>query len=1075
MNLQLTKKFSLSLFLLLVITVGGFAQARSVTGQVTDPDGKPVAGVTVVVKGTAGNVITDKEGRYRVMATPEQSIVFSSIGFNTKEVKIGDHPTVEVSLTRSDAQLDDVIVVGYGSQKKAHLTAAVSTIKTKEIEDLPVGNLGASLAGRVLGLSVSGGTQRPGTRAVLTVRNPITATKDGGGIQPLYVIDGMIQVTGDGKNDDTQFNNLDPSEVESVTVLKDAAAAIYGSRAATGVIIVTTKRGKSGAPKFTYSGSYAVNDETYRTKMLSAYDYARYYNIMNGPNGQNYTGTSPQDYFFSDDELERFKTTNYDWLDPVWKQGHTQRHTVGVSGGNDRATYFANASYYKQDGNIGFVDYKKYTLRAGSDITVASGLKTGITVAGNFDDLNRTFNKVNSEDVDDDYRNLLVAPRYIPPVINNLPVKLPSASNDKLGAYNFYELNRLRNITETKNRTLMLNLYAEYELPWVKGLKAKVTYARNFNTSNGTQVGTKYTLYDYNLTGTNQHIYDDGATVKSSAVYQNGNRLYYSDVNGEMVQTNFYLTYARTFGRHNISALVTAEKGEAYSTEADVWKADPVLSTTGQFSSAFGAIDAKTLGSESGTLGYIGRLNYAFADKYLFEFLFRTDASTHFAPENYWGRFYSLSGGWVISNETFWNSNAVNYLKIRASWGLLGKDDTQAWQWRQRYTFQNGKGLVLGGQDANGTTTGMKMEASPNPDAHWSSDDKKNLGIDARFLNNRLSLTLEGFFNHSTQMLINRTASIPLTVGGTVAAENWARMNAFGYEIGLGYNDRVGRDFTYGANVNFVWSDNKWLRGDFTDISMQSPWNQRNGGSSDVGQWGYDVLGMFHNQDEIDAYVNKEGIKSVNLDKDNPVLAKNLKPGMLYYRDVRGPLQADGTFAAPDGIIDANDQVQLSKKASNHYGFGVTLKAGYKGITLDAVITGSFGGWNEVDGTARKAMKTSTRQNYQSRPEIWNNIYDPVLNPTGSMPNPYWQAISLDPSSTFWQVSATQVALKNINLGYSIPKKYVDRIRLSSARVVLTALNPFILYNPYSWKGPDGAYDIYPNLKTYSLGVNLGF
>jgi TonB-dependent SusC/RagA subfamily outer membrane receptor len=215
-------------------------------------------GVTVTVKGTAGNVITDANGKYKVMATPDQTIVFSFVGLGTKEIKVGDHPTINTTLTAADNSMDDVIVVGYASQKKTHLTGAVSTLKMKEVEDLPVGNLGAALQGRILGLGVSGGTDRPGSRATLTVRNPISVSKDANGVGPLYVIDGVIQVTSQGYNDNTQFNNLDPSEVESISVLKDAAAAIYGSRAATGVVIVTTKRGKSGAPKLTYSGQYAT-------------------------------------------------------------------------------------------------------------------------------------------------------------------------------------------------------------------------------------------------------------------------------------------------------------------------------------------------------------------------------------------------------------------------------------------------------------------------------------------------------------------------------------------------------------------------------------------------------------------------------------------------------------------------------------------------------------------------------------------------------------------------------------------------------------------------------------------------
>jgi TonB-linked SusC/RagA family outer membrane protein len=581
-------------------------------------------------------------------------------------------------------------------------------------------------------------------------------------------------------------------------------------------------------------------------------------------------------------------------------------------------------------------------------------------------------------------------------------------------------------------------------------------------------------LYNFNTLGTNGHIYDQyGVTpITPGTVYQNGNRLYYSSTEGQSNQLNFNLSYAQTFGEHSVSALVAVERGEAESRQADVWKENPVLSTNGQFASAFGAIDGKTVGQESGTLGYIGRLNYAYANKYLFEFLFRTDASTHFAPENYWGRFYSISSGWVISNENFFNSDKINFLKLRYSVGFLGKDDTKAWQWRQRYTYQNGKGAVFGG-NAN-TSTGIKMEQSPNRNARWSNDWKNNVGIDARFMNNRLAATVEGFYNKGTNLLIELTQGAPLTVGGSIAAENYAAMNFYGYEIGLGWNDHLGRDFSYGIDARFTWYDNKWIKGNFNDVESLKPWVAKAGKSSDIGVWGYDVLGMFKDQAEIDAYVSKYGIKAVAIDDEDPVTAQKLKPGMLYYRDVRGAMHADGTFDGPDGIINENDQIQLAKKAENHYGLGFTLKAGYKGLALDVVVAGSFGGWAEIDGDAREKMDNKISNGYYSRPAIWGNIYDPVLNPTGNMPNPNWQSVSLTPTSNFWKVSAFRMGVRNVNLNYTIPKKIVSLARMNSARVAFTILNPMYLFNPYSYKAPDGSYDTYPNLRTYSLGVNLG-
>ncbi|HYH57209.1 MAG TPA: hypothetical protein VD772_11385, partial [Anseongella sp.] len=360
--------------------------------------------------------------------------------------------------------------------------------------------------------------------------------------------------------------------------------------------------------------------------------------------------------------------------------------------------------------------------------------------------------------------------------------------------------------------------------------------------------------------------------------------------------------------------------------------------------------------------------------------------------------------------------------------GLLGKDDLQPWRWRQRYTFQNGKGAVFG-EGGNPAGIGMKMESSANRNATWSDDFKQNLGIDARFLDSRLSVTLEGFYNKATNMLLERTANLPISIGGTVASENYGEADFFGYEIGLGWDGSAGNDFTYGVSTRFSWADNKIKKGNFNDIDILYPWNARPGESSDNGQWGFDYMGMFKSQADIDSYVSQYNITSVAACEDcDPILAEDLKPGMLYYRDVRGQLQEDGTFAPPDGVIDNNDQVQLSKKASNHYGFGITLRAGYKGFNFEAVLAGSFGGWSEMD--ARNALESEIPDLFRSGPAYWGDIYDPELNPDGKYPNPYWEDVSLSPLSSFWGVDSFRMRVRNFSLSYTLPREVLDRLSI---------------------------------------------
>lgn len=1056
------KRLLVMLFLAVMIPGSLLAQV-TVKGRITDSKtAAPLAGATVRVKNDKASTTSDANGDFSIQAPSSESVItITYVGYQVYEVKAGDG-NLSVSLVNLQTGLDEVVVVGYGAQKKAHLTGAVETIKMKEVEDLPVGNLGAALAGRVLGLNVSGGTARPGSQAQLTIRNPYSLAKDGGNTFPLFVIDGVIQVDSRGANDPTLFNSLDPSEVESVTILKDAAAAVYGSRGANGAILVTTKRGAAGKTRITYNGSYAINDEAYRTKMMNAYELARYVNIMNGPYGDNQTPGDAQ-YFFSDDELEHFKTINHNWLDQAWKSSYNTRHGFNLSGGSDKTSYFANVSYYTQNGNLGKLEYGKWTYRAGLDAEVASGLKAGLQVSGNHQNTLKVNSKVGGENAENDYRNLLRTPWYIPPYVDGRPVKLPGGTNNT-AAYHFFELNRLNNYMDQEGSTLTMNLNLEYQVPFVPGLSVRGSYGRNATSSHDARIGSRFTLYRFTMEGDNGHIWD-GATVSDSLKLNNDNSVRFFNIRSKLTQANFSASYNRQFGDHNISAYFGIERSESSSSQEDVSKENPTSFTNGQFNTAFGAIDGRTFAYETGNLGYIGRVNYNYAGRYLGEFLFRSDASTKFAPENYWGRFYSLSAGWVISEEKFFNVRGVDFLKFRYSVGLLGKDDTRPWQWRQRYTPQNGQGGAYG-PDNTPAEVGLRMEVSPNPDVTWSDDLKQNFGIDARFLNNRLSATVELFYSKGTNLLIERTGIVPITVGGSLAAQNYGAIDAFGYELALGWKGNIGKDFTYGIDTRFAWSDNKVKQGDFNEIEIQRPWNKQPGQSDDNGQWGYDALGMFRTQADIDAYISKHGVTSMfNVD------AVDFKPGMLYYRDVRGPIQPDGSFAPPDGIIDEFDQIQLSKKKSNHYGFGVTLRAAYKGIGFDCVIGGSFGGWAEID--SRQALESRIADLFQNIPNYWADIYDPELNPNGSLPNPYWEDVSLKPVSNFWRVSSFRLRVINANLNYSVPKKITDFLKITNARVVVTALNPLNLYNPFSYKDPDGAWDVYPALRTISFGLNV--
>lgn len=1116
------KAISNALFLLLfsVVSLSGFSQAggkKVVSGTVLDKSSVPLPGVNVIEKGTNNGAVTDFDGNYSISVNEGSTIVFTFIGMKTAEKVVGDQTTINVTLQEDTESLNEVIVVGYGAQKREAVTGAVESIKGEEIEDLPVGNLASALVGRVLGVSVSGGQSRPGAPAQITIRNPVSGNniraKDMFATDPLYVIDGVVQIDPNtGQSDPTRFNNLDASEVESISFLKDASAAIYGSRAAQGVVLVTTKQGKKGPAKFSYSGNFSVSDETYRHEMLNAYDFARVTNIINGPNGLGATydpadpnpGATNDGVFFSPAELEFFKTNSYNALDQYWSSASTQRHNLNVSGGSEDATYFGGISYYTQDGNLGTLNYDRWSFRAGSNINLAKGFKADFQVSGYFTDESKTTSKVGSENVENDFRQLQNRAPYLPMYINGLPAVQNGSLAADLSGYHYGEIQRLQNLAVNTDHNVAVNLNVEYEVPFIKGLKLKANYARQMAAGGGNQIGGKFYLYDFyganpdadtsgpnNGFGQTYIYYRDGSgplgvnDVKSEYLVENGDRLLLDNTRSQNEQIRFQTSFDRDFGKHSVSALFAVERAERYQTKERIIKSGVPDWADGMLWQATGTLDEQNTYNwkyESGDLGLIGRLNYNYDGKYYAELLFRSDVSAKFAPENYWGNFYSISGGWIISKEDFFKSNTIDFLKFRGSVGFVGKDDTRAWQWRQSFEYDplDFNGAVFGG---NGSLSGgLEPSRAANPDIRWGKELKTNFGLEARFLDNRLSASAETFYNIGTELLVNVNSGVPFTVGGSSAASNSGRADTWGTEISLGWDDSVGDDFSYGVNFNIGWYQNNIIEGNFSNEANWYPWQSNKPGPSDIGKWGYDYLGMFRTQGDIDSYIAETGVTEIL-----GIAAADLKPGMLYYRDVRGAWDPETrTFAPKDGIINQFDQIQLQKRAKGPQGFDSSIRLRYKQLSLNTVLSVGWGGYREVGSAKTPFISSNIISNYENRPAFWANMYDPEQNPTGTIPNLQRAINQGSPdsdggintvSSSFWQVSSFSMMMRNINLSYSLPKTLTDKVGVGNFRLNLVAMNPFILFNPYKKYGlsPYGSYNSYPVLRTYSLGVNIGF
>lgn len=1027
------------------VTVNG-KPSITVRGKVLSEDGSEVPGVTVRLKGQTKGTVTDIDGNYTIQVPDGNAVlVFTYTGQAPMEQPVNDRSVLNVTMRRGVTDLSETVIVGYGSQKKIHLTGAVATVNVKEIEDLPLGNLSATLAGKLPAVDVGGGTARPGTPGTITIRNPVIYSKDGGTLQPLYIIDDVIRTPDD-------FNLLDPTEVESISVLKDAAAAVYGARSSQGAIVVRTKRGKAGKLAINYNSSVGFSQATKLPTMMTGYDLATYLNDMNTTGGK--PATDP--VIYTPDELAYFKDHNYDWLREAWKTSVTTRHTFNISGGTEKATFFAGATYFYQNGNLDKIRNDRWTFRASTDVKLATGLKTSLSVSGDLSNTKMFLLKQGGENAENDLKGLIYTPQFNPPYVNGLPVLLSTANN--IDAFHFFAIQALDNYSQTRSNSLNVVANLEYQPTFIKGLTAKVQYAKIMDNVFPKQFGTYYNLYSFTGLGEHKHII--GGDVVGPTRMKNGARVFFKPSYGDRYQLDGYLSYNRKFGKHEISVLAVAEQSEYSYDDVQAYTEDPTESAPDISRFAFGAMNVYETANETGNLSYIGRLNYTYADKYLLEFAFRYDASTNFAPAYRWGFFPSVSAGWVISEENFFRQNvsAIDFLKLRASAGHLGGDATKAWGYLQRYTPSQTGGAVFGGNSAK--TVGTRPESMPNPAARWDDDLKFNAGIDAKALNNRLSFTLDGFYDHRYNMLTSLTAAVPITVGSTISAENYNTINAYGYELSLGWNDRIGKNIDFNVGGFLAWSDAKAVKID-VDRGVIGTWEDPNGHSLDMGLKGYVYEGMFRTQADVDNFLTKN--------PDYTVMGKKPAPGMLYYKDIRGAKDPiTNQYAGPDGKIDENDQTFITNKANNHYSFGINVGAGYKGFRLDMVMSGSFGGVAQIESGARK-QATST----SSRPAFWADHWTPE-NTNAAYPDPYYST-TYDLTSSFWSKSAFNFRMRTLNLSYTFPKFMTRKMGLEGLKVYLTATNPFNFYNPFDYRDNAlGSYDVYPNLKTFAFGINVG-
>ena len=1095
--------FNLCLVFLLAFTLSAYAQnTRTVTGTVMDDLGEPIIGAAVKVVDSPVGTVTDIDGKFSLSVKEGSKLTISFIGYISQTITNLNNP--KIVLMEDVAKLDEVVVVGYGTQKMKNVTGAIETLSTDEIKDLSVGSLGDALSGMMSGLHVSSGGGRPGSTPSLQIRQSsintsVTPTSTRGGDadpSPLYVIDDFIST-------EEAFNNLDVSEVESITVLKDASAAVYGARAAYGVILVKTKRGKVGTPSISYNGQFGFTDALKLPKMLSAYDYGRIYNAARA------AGTSTSDtesdnlrtQYFQTDELDTMRGLNYDLVDKEWSAAWTQRHSLNINGGTDKATYFAGASYFSQEGNMGRLDYDRWNFRAGVNANIGKWTKASFQISGDMGEQNNARNGISGGGTDADFNSLMTHLPFVPDYIGGRPVVYTGMQNvssnlTAVQLYNFRAVQNSPDNTENQTNNMSINGSLEHDFgwfKWTKGLKLKASYSRNIVNGKSNNIGTKINVYRLlNRGGSGGHLYtgDDIDLDESNFgtfTLDNGNLLTRTMNKTDSYQMNLTLSYARQFGLHNVSGLFSIEKAESEYEYVTGNITDPFSFTDGQSTStATGATQTTTFSrTESGMLSYIGRLNYSYADKYLFEFLLRSDASTKFAPENYWGMFPSWSAGWVMSEESWFNKEklGIDFLKIRGSFGILGRDNIQPWLWTQLYSRNADKGPVFGTSSNTSSGASFQMpQRGVNRDVHWDKTYKTNLGIDVRMLDNRFGITLDAYYDMGRELFTTFTGTsfYPTTVGTQATPENFGEVDTYGVELTLNWKDKIGKDFSYWVKLTTGYSDNKIKEAGFQatpgfdDIVR--------GERSDRGVWGYECLGMFRSYQEIEEYFATNNITSYLGNSK-----ENIHPGTLIYRDVRGQRNADGSYGEKDGVIDENDYVKISHRANNPYGLTMNFGASYKNFSFSAQFGASWGAYALMQTNLRQ--ESYSNMEYKNVSAIWKDmyVYEDVLDASGNVtaamnrnakyPNLKYSAIN-GQASTFWKVSAANIRLRNLTVAYSLPKEWMKPLGISSCRLNLTCQNLLSFYNPYDggvWDTWAGTYGNYPNLRKFTLGVNVSF
>ncbi|WP_143305884.1 SusC/RagA family TonB-linked outer membrane protein [Chitinophaga vietnamensis] len=1012
-------------YCMLLWSVPALAQ-QPITGTVRSADG-PVPGVTVIVKGTKTATLTGGDGKFALNAGDNVTLVFSHMSYATREVAITPQlrTGLDIQLESRNADLGEVVVVGYNTQKKATLTGSISVVKGADMLKSPQPNVSNSLAGRFSGIVINNRSGEPGyDGSSFTIRGLATT----GNNDVLIVVDGVPGQVGG-------LERLNPNDIESISVLKDASAAIYGSRAANGVILVTTKRGKSGKPLISASFNQGFSSPTRLPKMADAATYAAinneidYYNNPAGGMFQHYTADEIRKFADGSDPLNY---PNTDWARQTLKKTAMQQQAnVSVSGGSENVRYYVSTGMLSQDGlyRNGATKYNQYSFRSNIDANITKDFRVGLYLSGREED--RRFPTTGAGDI---FRSIYRAYSTIPAIYpNGLPSIGIEGNNPVMMATDAGGVNR--NPKQVFNGILK----GSYDIPGVKGLSVDGFMAVDKSWNFGKSFATPYVVYSYDK-GSN--TYNQRIVGGSSGAAT----LNESQDNMSQVTTNIKLNYLRSFGKHNVNAFAGYEQSTIKREQFGASRLNFPTTLTPELSQGgTAATDKDNSGSSYNFTrkSYIGKVAYDYAEKYLADLQVRIDGSSIFPPGNRYGTFPAASVGWRISQEPWFHGiSFVDNLKLRASYGALGNDNVALFQYFDNYSFNNQ--FVSG----SSITPGIDLTKLANANIHWEDARKADFGIEGTIFKN-ISFEFIYFRQQRSNILAVRNASIPWVSGivnpygsdPLVPSENIAKVNSNGFEATAGYDHRQG-NFHYGVSGNFTFAKSKIV---FIDEAPGVLESQRQTGRPLNTYLLYKAIGIYRSQDEIN--------KSVHL--------PGAQPGDLIYEDING-----------DGKITADDQIRTKYGNIPEITYGINLYAAYKNFDLSMVWAG------QTHVSQYVLPESGTVGNFYSS---WaDNRWSPN-NPNGSYPRVDTRASSsvnggLYPS-TFWLNDASFLRLKNIELGYNLPPSLISRVNMQSLRVYVNAFNllTFTRVKDYDPEGSSGSGQFYPQQRIVNIGVNVRF